>query len=377
MMLSLSICASASDSSSTAEEQVEEVIARYAQQQEDSFSPTAPQTFGFDEQAQLAQENGIGTSTAEDHGLIIQSAEVTPQIVSMTPTDDGYSVTANVQTDIHMVAGPGTTITLLGKQTDHLDSSATDRHVIQLKATGEEGSSAYTVVSDDIQESDEDGSQDSKPLSYPATALRPAPLAAAASDPMFTNSAGLNYMDEINYAEEWTDSSQGTGLAWDGNDVMNPDFPRFDPDNCTNFVSQALYAGGLNLVQGTLLDIADTSIWTWQLGAGKASRTWTAAAYNYEHMRNYTGAFDELPMNDPWSAWEGSLIYGDWHADGSIDHAMVVVGVASNPYDYSPVPVICQKSSNRHNYLFTDSVANANASYPDGVDWYTLQYRYD
>lgn len=41
-------------------------------------------------------------------------------------------------------------------------------------------------------------------------------------------------------------------------------------------------------------------------------------------MKDHSGLFSHL--DNVWRAWQGSLLYADWQGDGTIDHAMVVVG---------------------------------------------------
>ncbi|WP_420864653.1 amidase domain-containing protein [Bifidobacterium actinocoloniiforme] len=62
--------------------------------------------------------------------------------------------------------------------------------------------------------------------------------------------------------------------------------------NCTNFLSQAVYAGALRTAWGSSLDVKNEKVWTWNLaGIAHASRTWSGAQMNYTYMRYHSGAF--------------------------------------------------------------------------------------
>ena len=64
------------------------------------------------------------------------------------------------------------------------------------------------------------------------------------SENNFTNGAGLNYVKAMQYAELWTDAAH--------KDKMNPKYPDYGDTNCTNFVSQAMEAGGLKTTSATV-----------------------------------------------------------------------------------------------------------------------------
>ena len=111
---------------------------------------------------------------------------------------------------------------------------------------------------------------------------------------------------------------------------MNPAFPIFmdfnitDPfgnitptrgNNCTNFVSQALYTGGVPVSEKTI-NKSDPQNWTWKVGLLGPPYTWGGAQNNYEYMSSNAGIFSR--ESNPWKAWEGSVIYADWNNDGTL-----------------------------------------------------------
>ncbi|WP_300766126.1 amidase domain-containing protein [uncultured Bifidobacterium sp.] len=356
----------ASTSSSSAAE-VTAAVNKYANGLAANYTTHGSQPANSLEQELVEQTTGE-ISTAKQHGLNVTHATVTPQVVAVAKNTTGYSVTADLTTSLNMTAKSGTTITLLGRKTDHLDSSATDRHDLQL--TRETGANNYSVTADSIQQEQNSDADQTKQLSAGANSA-PSALSdrskwdsSATQSTFGTNSVGVNYITEMKYADTWTDNAH--------QNKMNPDFPD-DDDNCTNFVSQSLYAAGLKTTYGNSFQTKDTSVWTWNL-AGIAGQTWTwdNANYNYTYMKDHSKTFTH--GNNPDIAWEGSLLYGDWGRDGKYNHAMVVVGdvITKN----STTPVIDQKSPNRHDYLFSDSKANAVKEYKK-VSWGVLQYKYN
>lgn len=319
----------------------------------------------------LAIDNGAARISPSDYGLSIESATTDYDILSSTETSDGAVAEVLVSTRLKLVPGPSTTITIADQIQDELDMYFDDVHEVRIS----DGVDGFSVIGDDIlpdgaiSDSEVMGSMPEGSASESARPM-PAPIPRAAE--FGTNSAGLNYITAINYAEEWTTE-----------DVMNPAFPIDSNSNCTNFVSQALYTGGLP-PKWTVLERGELKAWNfWGNGTlGITTYTWSAADNNFRHMRDYSNSFDYV--SDPYSAWQGSIIYGNWYdkdafsswsQDHVYDHAMFVVGNVVN--NNRSTPVICQKSRNRQNYLFSDSEKNAIKDNDGLVSWGVMQYRYD
>ncbi|WP_164860119.1 amidase domain-containing protein [Actinomyces wuliandei] len=167
----------------------------------------------------------------------------------------------------------------------------------------------------------------------------------------------------VEYAIKWTSS------PYDGDeaDDFNPEFPR-EKNNCANFVSQVLRAGGWEYEGG--VNPYDTSNWTTNLtGPAGPSRTWINSAYQYTYVRN--GSYGWL--DNIWNAVPGDLLYVDWdpdgRADGTIDHVMVVTGRSL----VSGSPRISQKTLNRSNIPLTQSIAIAEEQGKEDIVWYGLK----
>lgn len=112
----------------------------------------------------------------------------------------------------------------------------------------------------------------------------------------------------------------------------NPAFKRFNND-CTNFVSQTLLAGGWQMALGVY---THNDVWWYScmLPGGnvcRASYTWGAAFNFHEFLGTSPG--QRTNMADHFGdVWPGDIIFADWdgptghHPDGRIDHVMVVTG---------------------------------------------------
>jgi hypothetical protein len=135
----------------------------------------------------------------------------------------------------------------------------------------------------------------------------------------------------------------------------NTNYPQFHSD-CTNFVSQALHAGGYSYVgytsnwaKASVNPSWDTSLSHWwvhwypaQSGAASFfswSHTWSVAADNYRfQLAHYPGGIGggtapgtAVNPYTPSSIKTGDIIYYDWTGDGRIDHANLQVGIGTDP----------------------------------------------
>jgi hypothetical protein len=90
--------------------------------------------------------------------------------------------------------------------------------------------------------------------------------------------------------------------------------------DCTNFISQALQAGGWAEDTGFYWD--NSNWWYTKLNQ---SRSWGAAEnWSIFAQRRTT------KMNSVWSAGIADIIQFDWTNDGVMDHSMIVTGVTGN-----------------------------------------------
>ncbi len=168
----------------------------------------------------------------------------------------------------------------------------------------------------------------------------------------------LNYRSMVQYALLWTDG--------DHQERMNPDYPELG-NNCANFVSQALHAGGWQYRQGW----APATLTNWSpdlRGPAGPSYTWGGAKY-LAYFGHETG---ELTwMDNIWDALYADIYFMDWdpnrRPDGKIDHAALVTGRSADG------PLITQKSPNRHNVPLRTYIAIAEQQGRTDIVWYGLR----
>lgn len=216
---------------------------------------------------ELARLNGVESDQSESSGLTVSNVDVSTTVNSYSTSAEGASVLSDVTVKRRLTPEPGTTIVIAGEQRDHLDSEYKETHLLELQGTATGG---YEVADDTIVNTD--GSY-SKPDPNPnEKAASTTASSAAGGDTHFTrpavytartartyaadtaNRAGLDYIKAMQYAELWTDAAH--------KDKMNPKYPDYGKNNCTNFVSQAIEAGGLKTTAATVLNRNREDVWT-------------------------------------------------------------------------------------------------------------------
>ncbi|WP_010650207.1 amidase domain-containing protein [Oceanobacillus massiliensis] len=138
----------------------------------------------------------------------------------------------------------------------------------------------------------------------------------------------------VQYAERWWNS-------------RNPDYRVFHVD-CTNYVSQCLYAGGAPMWGATVRDRG------WWYGSGSWSYSWAVA----HSLRWYlSGSVQGLKGKEMESADQlipGDVICYDFQGDGRWDHNTIVV--AKDEYGMPLVNAHTDNSRNRY-WSYEDSTA--------------------
>ena len=159
-----------------------------------------------------------------------------------------------------------------------------------------------------------------------------------------------NVSKAVAYAQKWTDNSgnmEGTYNKKSYNrytssdnlliDLINP----YDGYDCTNFLSQCLYAGGL----------IETSNW------GRVSKgmsfndvsggvTWVQARSLYTYLKSL-GYHTENVKSDLSNIHLGDVVFFDYKSDGVADHATICTSVTNGVPNYSA------HSSWRKNYPYS------------------------
>ncbi|BDR54900.1 hypothetical protein KIMH_10110 [Bombiscardovia apis] len=342
------------------DDEINKVVALYGQQIQDSYSMIKSRSLPSDSQGMLARKNGIESDTSAEQGMDNSNVRVSTNVVSSTVSSSTKTIVADITTSITAVPKPGAVIHIAGENRDSLESSYTERHVLTVKQKSEAGAKELAITQDVIEEPTTDET-DAEAVSFPdrqkndSFGFSPRLQTYGGS----ANSVGLDYIKMAQYAELWTDPAHAN--------TMNPKYPVYD-QNCANFVSQALEYGGLGTTSANMANKNDENRWTgWIWGSWKAStRTWHNAEMNYRYMANHSKSFYRSDIR--YTAG-GGLAYADWHNNGQIDHAMVVVGYIG--YGSELGPVVCGKTNNSHDV----PLAQITRRHP-GMRWHGLQWRY-
>ncbi|MCA5895150.1 amidase domain-containing protein [Isoptericola sp. NEAU-Y5] len=308
-----------------------------------------------------ADDSAAGDAAAyAEAGLDIVES-VTPN-TELSPSVVGEDGSVRVHADIT------TTVQSVEQGTSNVpeESSWTDEHIY--KATPQPGGS-YVVTNDVIVPPPSDGSVEgdvtppedvTDPLPEDESVLERDPEEeAAGSIELFQSSTSGSATAA--YAKKWTKANK-----------LNTAYPDL-PNDCANFASQSLRAGGWDLKGGT--NPRDTNNWHYNL-TGPAGPSWTwsnsKTLYYYAKVRaNWT------KYNSVYSAKQGDLIFADWDpkgkADGTLDHTMVVTGMKKT--GSKNMPYISQKSSNRYNIPFSQSLKLAKDQGKTSMKFYALKHR--
>lgn len=302
---------------------------------------------------ETVQEAHMVATSFDEAGLELVDANSTAELISATQYGEAVTLTVDVTTTAISRLKPGTKASIA--ENGKITSSWTNRHVLEGSITtgrrnslnnSQTDSPAFikdTIIDDEAQplsassdvcKTRRKASQDSTKLTYTPT-------------PSQAGGARMSLSKFIQYANKWTSAPYNK----DSQDGFNPDFPYNDKGgNCTNFASQTLYAAGMKTTSGTSLETHSTDVWTWNLsGISSASWTWQNADYNYCYLKKHTDFSSEI--TNIWTAPQGSIMYTDWNKDNTLDHTLLVVDnmvVPAGNGKYKPMPVICQKSSNRN-----------------------------
>lgn len=118
-----------------------------------------------------------------------------------------------------------------------------------------------------------------------------------------------NYTAMVNYATRYALN-------------YNPAYRSFASD-CTNFISQAMYAGGWTMVSGVYY----TSNSAWWYNSLNQSYPW-AGAHNWYFFA--TGSHRTYDLASVWMMLLADVLQMDFNRDGRIDHTMIVTIVGSS-----------------------------------------------
>lgn len=142
----------------------------------------------------------------------------------------------------------------------------------------------------------------------------------------------------VEYANKWWNS-------------YNPSFRKFEVD-CTNFVSQCLYAGGAPMTYG-----GRANGW-WYKGSGSKNDNWSyswAVAHSLMwHLSRSTKGLTATEVKSAYKLTIGDVICYDFDGDGRWQHNTIVTGI---DMDGSPLVNAHTINSIKRNWAYRDSHA--------------------
>ncbi|GHF47115.1 hypothetical protein GCM10010218_30510 [Streptomyces mashuensis] len=156
--------------------------------------------------------------------------------------------------------------------------------------------------------------------------------------------AGYNYTAMVNYANRYWQHPNSAYRTY-GND-------------CTNFVSQAMKAGGWQQKGSGFWDRKDKDKWYYGGHTWTTSYTWAGAENWYWFATKYSHRTRAL--SNVWQMGLGDVLQADWNRDNTIDHTMIVTGFHGTDEIY-----LTYHTTNTHNRKLT----NLLAKYPH-TWWY-------
>ncbi|WP_440113674.1 amidase domain-containing protein [Paenibacillus sp. QZ-Y1] len=145
---------------------------------------------------------------------------------------------------------------------------------------------------------------------------------------------GYNNITARDYAYKWWDTRNPTYSTYYG-DVWGCAPAAECWDDCTNFVSQALRAGGMNFQHGAHY----TDNESWAFGPLVPTHTWGGAQKFYNHWSNRAGVASSVT-----ALQTGDAVNADFGADGTINHTAIIT---RNTGDNSSNKYLTQHSIDR------------------------------
>ena len=201
----------------------------------------------------------------------------------------------------------------------------------------------------------------------PAAASRDVPNISQGQPEAFTGSSA------VAYAESWVDHT----WTCNGNhsacvQKRNPAYSNLEPEDCTNFVSQALAAGGFHQTNGGLGTTTHYEEWFYQ--GSLRSNSWGVAPIllNFLYVHNpggiLTAFWSPNPGNNQLSGTKpGGVVFYDWGWNGGnlgVSHAsMVVVANGTDPYSGWKGDLVDMHDTDRyHAYWTLEPYLGSNAA---------------
>ena len=162
-----------------------------------------------------------------------------------------------------------------------------------------------------------------------------------------------NVSAAVNYAKKYTDNSG----AMEGyyNETYNiykkNNPPAYKGYDCANFISQCLYAGGINATQSWAPVYRGQNYK--KISGGL---TWVSATNLFPYLKSQGFAYEKV-RNNLNNIYRGDIVFLDFDNDGKADHSTICTGFSNN------TPVFCAHSNWRKNYPYSTSMWSGGCAY--------------
>lgn len=134
------------------------------------------------------------------------------------------------------------------------------------------------------------------------------PLEPEATTSTMAAKSTYNYGNMVRYANKYWKRA-------------NSDYRTYGSD-CTNFISQAMVAGGWKTTSGSIASRKDSKKWFYGSFELSTSYTWAGAENWYWFARKHSKRVK--PLSTVWHLTSSDVLQADWKRDGTIDHTMIV-----------------------------------------------------
>jgi hypothetical protein len=191
----------------------------------------------------------------------------------------------------------------------------------------------------------------------PLTSIRwllPAVIVLACTMTIVSPVAAYNPTAAKTYADTWWHS-------------RNSSYKNFDPNDCTNFVSQALHAGGGYPFQGTGGSTTNYNNWFIQniLGIWNWSHTWSVAPdllnfLYYDYPGGYARGYFAPYQGSSSGGVVGDVVFYDWGDDQGVSHDSIQVAYGTDPNSGWVGDLVDAHDSDRYHAIWHLRPYNAN-----------------
>ena len=149
---------------------------------------------------------------------------------------------------------------------------------------------------------------------------------------------GYNNSNAVNYAYKWTDNYKNL------RNTSQYGYYSVSANDCTNFVSQCLKAGGMKNRSGLY-----TSKNAWYYNDTKPSHTWGGAQNFYNHWKSRAGVASSVSY-----LRGGDVVNADFGGDGSIDQTAIITrNTATSSSNNSSHKYLTQHTIDREEKIVT------------------------